>query len=237
MRKFAAALAVTSSLVAQCFVVAQISSTTVVSGLSTPIAFTQEPGTGRVFITEAPGRVKIYDPSLGTTITALTLPAGQVSSTDERGVIGVCFDPAYAINGFLYLHYTHAATVRNRVARFVVSGSTISATSETLILEMDPRVATRHNGGAMHFRPDGKLYVAVGDNQRGTAGAQLLTNLFGKLLRINSDGSIPNDNPFYATTTGNNRAIFSNGLRNPFIFSLNSAGSRVFVNDVGENTW
>ena len=78
--------------------------------------------------------------------------------------------------------------------------------------------AGNHNGGGLHFGLDGKLYVSVGENGNG-ATSQSLDNLLGKLLRINPDGTIPTDNPFYQTATGNNRAIWALGLRNPFTFA------------------
>ena len=106
-----------------------------------------------------------------------------------------------------------------------------------MILELDNLSgATNHNGGALAFGPDGKLYAAVGENADG-ANAQTLANLLGKMLRINKDGTIPTDNPFYTSATGGNRAIWALGLRNPFTFAFNRAGAELFINDVGQNTW
>src|SRR5205823_6118401 len=96
--------------------------------------------------------------------------------------------------------------------------------------------ATNHNGGATHFGPDGKLWIAVGENANG-ANSQTLTNLLGKMLRINSDGTIPTDNPFYNTATGQNRAIWALGLRNPYTFTFQPGTGRMHINDVGQNTW
>jgi glucose/arabinose dehydrogenase len=94
--------------------------------------------------------------------------------------------------------------------------------------------ATNHNGGALHFGPDGKLYIAVGENANGN-NSQTLSNLLGKILRINADGTIPVDNPFYATATGRNRAIWALGLRNPFTFGFQNGTTRMFINDVGQS--
>src|SRR5205085_4715775 len=93
-----------------------------------------------------------------------------------------------------------------------------------------------HNGGALHFGADGDLYVAAGENAN-APNAQTLTNLLGKLLRIAPDGSIPTSNPFYTAATGVNRAIWALGLRNPFTFSVEPGTGRIFINNVGENTW
>ncbi len=103
-------------------------------------------------------------------------------------------------------------------------------------MDLDPHSTEIHNGGAIHFGPDGKLYVATGDNATGS-NSQSLDNLHGKMLRINANGTIPGDNPFYAQTTGKNRAIWAMGLRNPFTFSFEPATSRMFINDVGQMTW
>jgi len=109
--------------------------------------------------------------------------------------------------------------------------------SQTNILELNNlSSAQNHNGGAIHFGLDGKLYIAVGENAN-SAYAQTLTNLLGKILRIDASGSIPSDNPFYNTATGVNRAIWALGLRNPFTFGIQPGTGRMFINDVGQNTW
>ena len=127
--------------------------------------------------------------------------------------------------------------MHNRISRFTANGDVAVAGSETVILELDNLSgATNHNGGALAFGPDGKLYAAVGENANG-ANAQTLGNLLGKMLRLNKDGTIPTDNPFFTSATGRNRAIWALGLRNPFTFAFNRAGAELFINDVGQNTW
>jgi hypothetical protein len=96
--------------------------------------------------------------------------------------------------------------------------------------------ATNHNGGSIHFGNDGKLYIAVGENAN-SANAPLLTTVLGKLLRINADGSIPSDNPFFSQTTGMNQAIWARGLRNPFNFAFDRTNGRLHLNDVGQDSW
>ena len=109
--------------------------------------------------------------------------------------------------------------------------------SEVVILELDNlSIASNHNGGAIHFGPDGKLYIAVGENAD-SANAQTLADLLGKMLRINSDGSVPMDNPFYSVAVGVNRATWSLGLRNPFTFAFQPGTGRMLINDVGQYTW
>ena len=123
--------------------------------------------------------------------------------------------------------------MHNRISRFTANGDVAVAGSEVVILELDNlSSATNHNGGALAFGPDGKLYAVVGDNATGS-NAQSMNNLLGKVLRLNKDGSIPADNPFFSSTTGRNRAIWALGLRNPFTFAFNPTGAELYVNDVG----
>jgi glucose/arabinose dehydrogenase len=91
-------------------------------------------------------------------------------------------------------------------------------------------------GGALDFGKDGKLYVATGYNDTPDK-AQQLDNLFGKLLRINKDGTVPTDAPFYSKASGKNRAIWALGFRNPFKFAGQPTTGTIFTNDVGANTW
>src|SRR5262245_18088529 len=110
------------------------------------------------------------------------------------------------------------------------------AGSETVLFELDSLSgATNHNGCGIHFDPDGKIYVGVGENAN-AANAQALSTVLGKLLRLNADGTIPGDNPFVGSTTGKNRAIWALGLCNPFTFAFNATG-RLFIDDVGQNAW
>jgi glucose/arabinose dehydrogenase len=80
------------------------------------------------------------------------------------------------------------------------------------------------------------LYVAVGENAQPET-AQSLDNLFGKMLRINPDGSIPKNNPFFKRANGKNRAIWARGLRNPFSFDVQPGTGKIFINDVGAGTF
>lgn len=156
---------------------------------------------------------------LGTPFVSLT-----VNSSGERGLLGIAFDPDFASNQFIYLYYTATTPVlHNRVSRFTANGDVAVAGSEQVILDLNNLSgATNHNGGAMHFGEDGKLYIAVGENAS-PSNSQTLNNLLGKILRINSNGTLPADNPFYQQATGNNRAIWALGLRNPFTLCLPTA--------------
>jgi len=207
---------------------------TIISGISSPTAMELAPD-GRIFVCEQGGRLRIIKNGALLATPFLTV---SVDSAGERGLLGVAFDPQFAINHFVYVYYTVPVTPRhNRVSRFTANGDVAVAGSELAILELDNlSSATNHNGGAIHFGPDGKLYVAVGENAN-PSNAQTLTNRLGKVLRINSDGSIPADNPFFNQATGANRSIWALGLRNPFTFAFQPGTGRLFINDVGQNTW
>src|SRR3954470_14678747 len=206
----------------------------VASGLSSPTAMQFAPD-GRLFVAEQSGRLRVIKNGALLSTPFVTV---AVSSAGERGLLGVAFDPNFATNRFVYIYYTATSpSVHNRISRLTANGDVAVAGSELVLLELDNlSSATNHNGGALAFGADGKLYAAAGDNANG-ANAQSLTTVLGKLLRINKDGTIPADNPFYGTTTGRNRAIWALGLRNPFTFAFRPAGAEMFINDVGESTW
>lgn len=207
---------------------------TLVTGLSNPTAMAFAPD-GRLFVCQQGGQLRVVKNGALLPTPFLTV---TVSSSGERGLLGVTFDPNFATNGFVYVYYTATSpAVHNRISRFTANGDVALAGSELVLMDLDNlSTATNHNGGAMHFGSDGKLYIAVGENANRN-NAQVLTNRLGKMLRIDADGGIPTDNPFFATATGANRAIWSLGLRNPFTFSFQPGSGRMFINDVGEGTW
>ena len=220
------------------------SETVVTSDLFRPTAMAFAPD-GRLFVCQQEGALRVIknDVLLPTPFVSLS-----VDSSGERGLLGVAFDPNFVTNQFIYVYYTtSAAPIHNRVSRFTASGDMAAPGSEVVLLELETLNATNHNGGAIHFGHDDKLYIAVGENANG-ALAQSVDNRLGKLLRINADGSIPADNPAtftvvnngvssVVTPTGANRAIWALGLRNPFSFAVQPGTGDIFINDVGEQTW
>ncbi|PHK21011.1 hypothetical protein VF12_38655, partial [Nostoc linckia z15] len=207
----------------------------VINGLSYPTAFAFAPD-GRIFITEQAGKLRVVKNGvlLPTPFVELNVYAGG-----EAGLNGVVLDPDFATNHYVYLYYTafgNPYPLRNRVTRFTANGDVALANSETIILELDPLgYAEQHNGGAMHFGPDGKLFVGVGESRVPT-NAQNLDTYLGKILRINANGSVPLDNPF-PTGSEQKKRIWAYGVRNPFSFSIQPESGRLFVNDVGESSW
>ena len=207
---------------------------TQISGLTSPTAMEFAPD-GRLFVCLQGGQLRVIK---NGTLLPTPFFSLSVDANGERGLLGVAFDPNFAANNFVYVYYTVPSNPRhNRVSRFTANGDVAAANSEVVVLELDNlSSATNHNGGAIHFGPDGKLYIAVGENAN-SSNSQTLANLLGKVLRINSDGSIPSDNPFFNTASGNNRAIWALGLRNPFTFAFQPGTGRLFINDVGQSTW
>jgi glucose/arabinose dehydrogenase len=210
-----------------------------VSGLSNPTAMEFAPD-GRLFVTQQSGQLRVIKNGVLLSTPFLTL---TVDSSGERGLLGVTFDPDFASNQFIYVFYTATTpAAHNRISRFKANGDVVdTAVAEGVLLDFNNlSSATNHNGGAIHFGLDGKLYAAHGDNANGS-NSQTLGNLLGKIIRMNpvSDpiAQIPTDNPFFSTATGKNRLIWTLGLRNPFTFSIQPGTGLTYVNDVGQSTW
>jgi glucose/arabinose dehydrogenase len=205
-----------------------------VTDLSSATAFTQA-ADGRLFVAQQGGALRVVKNGALLATPFLTL---TVDPNGERGLLGVALHPDFANNGYVYVYYTTTENgVHNRVSRFTANGDVAQAGSELKLVNLPGlSSATNHNGGAIHFGADGRLYVAVGDNAN-SAKAQNLADPFGKMLRFNDDGTIPNDNPFFATQTGLARAIWAYGLRNPFTFAVQPDTGRIHVNDVGQGNW
>jgi glucose/arabinose dehydrogenase len=204
-----------------------------VTGMVAPTAFAQAPD-GRFFVSEKDGRLRVIK-------NGVLLPTAfhqfTVHNAGERGLLGVAFHPDFASNGYVYVFYTATTpSFHNRIVRLVANGD-VSTGAETPIADL-PNLgpSTFHNGGALHFGPDGKLYASVGEN--GVAlNAPNLAVPFGKVLRFNDDGTIPTDNPFYGSQTGLARAVWAYGLRNPFTFAFQPGTGRMHIHDVGGAVW
>src|SRR5437016_5867870 len=207
--------------------------TTVATGIASPTAMAIAPD-GRIFVCSQTGALRVIKNGVLLTTPFVTL---SVDSVGERGLLGVAFDPNFTLNHYFYLYYTVPGTPsHNRVVRFTANGDVVLPGSRVILLELDPlSTATNHNGGALHFGPDGNLYIAVGDNANGS-NSQNLSNLLGKILRIAPDGTIPPDNPFVQSTTARHE-IWAFGLRNPFTFAFRGTTNFMYINDVGESTW
>src|SRR5262249_5891419 len=195
---------------------------------------------GRVFIAEQTGALRVVHADALLPEPFVTL---EVDQRWERGLIGVTVDPGFALNGYLYVNAVVPAPYpHHRIIRYTVQGNVAAPGSALVLLEGDDqgtlggKIPAGHQGGALHFGRDGKLYIAIGDQTAGLP-AQRLDTFQGKLLRINPDGSIPADNPLITRTQGKYQAIWALGLRNPFTVAVQPATGRIHVNDVGQNAW
>ena len=203
--------------------------TVVAAGLNEPTVMEFTPD-GRLLVGERGGRVLVYQ---GTTLlgTLIQIP-GVETSGGERGLVGMALDPSFASNGFVYVYYT-TLEPRNRIGRFTVVGNTASPASEVLVWQNPETAADYHHGGSIDFGPDGRLYVATGD-QFGSANGQDLGTQHGKILRLGADGAIPADNPFVGVP-GVDPAIFAYGLRNPFRIVFDPMDGTLWIGNVGGN--
>ena len=186
---------------------------TVAENLDIPWSIVWAPD-GAIFFTERPGHLKtIQDGVVSESI--LSVNVGGV----EGGLLGITLDPNYSENHYIYLYYTYNdfLSTKNKVVRYVESN--LSLTEDKIIIDEIPG-GPYHDGGRIKFGPDGKLYITTGD--AGNADlSQDINSIAGKILRINSDGTIPKDNPF------SDSPIYSLGHRNPQGLDWDKVGNLV----------
>jgi uncharacterized repeat protein (TIGR03806 family) len=211
----------------------------IATGLTGATALAVAPD-GRIFVCEQTGALRVIKDD---TLLAAPFLTARVDSSWERGLIGVALDPDFPQKPHVYVCSVAADPYPHHVvSRFTARGDRAEQGSEVILLEGDDqtrlggRVPNGHQGGALHFGKDGKLYIAIGEQTAGEP-AQRLDTFQGKILRINPDGSIPDDNPFVQAARGKYRAIWALGLRNPFTFAVQPGSGRIFLNDVGEARW
>jgi glucose/arabinose dehydrogenase len=213
----------------------------VTAGLAAPLFVTHAgDGSGRLFVVEQPGRVRIVSGGALAATPFLDI-ADRVLTGGERGLLGLAFHPRYGSNGRLFVSYTRRDDGASVVSELAVSGDpNVASPSSERVLLVVPQPFANHNGGMMAFGPGGFLFVAMGDG--GSGGdpgnrAQNRQELLGKILRIDVDRgvepyAIPADNPFAAG--GGRPEIFALGFRNPWRFSFDRGTGRLYAGDVGQ---
>jgi glucose/arabinose dehydrogenase len=164
-------------------------------------------------------------------------PDGRLFYT-EKETVGIALHPDFPSNRYVYVFYTRSTTggdtqvgtlvQDNRVVRFTASGD-VAAGDETVIFTLPATPGPNHNGGNLHFGPDGKLYVTQGELAV-RATSQDLNAIPGRILRLNDDGSIPGDNPF-----GSSNPTYALGLRNSFDFTFDPVSDEIFATENGTN--
>ena len=224
----------------------QVELVPVASNFTNPLDIQQpNDGSGRLFIVEQGGRIKIIQNG-----NVLRIPYLDVSSLivsgGEEGLLGLAFHPNFSQNGCFYVNYTTTRltrTLQTVIAEYratPASANTVSTVTEQRLITLD-QPFSNHNGGGLAFGPDGDLYIGLGDG--GGAGdpngnGQNKNTLLGKLLRIqvncNGTYTIPADNPFVGQSNVRTE-IWAYGLRNPFRFSFDKSDGRLFAGDVGQD--
>ena len=230
---------------------------TPITNANSPVALTHAPdGSGRLFIVERAGRIRIWDGgALRTFLDLRSRVNTNDSGGDERGLLALAFSPGYATNGHFYVNYISSnssprgSTV---ISRFTVNPANADdgiETSEEVILVI-PQPEPNHNGGQINFGPDGYLYIGMGDgggagDLHGSVGnGQANDTFLGKMLRIDVEGlpdpglpyAIPADNPFLLDTQVPNE-IWAFGLRNPWRWSFDRKTGDMYIADVGQYEW
>ena len=218
----------------------------VTGSLNNPVYITHAgDGSGRLFIVEQTGRIKIFD---GTNL--LASPFLDISSmtlfSGEQGLLSMAFHPGYRTNGQFYVYFTNPDGSSNVVARFTAappSANTVNTNTMQTVLRISHPDNSNHNGGQLQFGPDGYLYIGTGDGGSGCDppnNAQNLSALLGKMLRVDVNNfatnyTIPPSNPFIATN-GARPEIWAYGLRNPWRFSFDRLTGDLWIGDVGQGT-
>ena len=211
------------------------------TGFTAPTEITHPVGDSRLFVVQQGGIIKIVSATGVVNASPFLNLSSVISTSSERGLLGLTFHPNYATNGYFYVDYTRASDGATVIARYSVTAdpNVADASTGTVLLTVAQPYAN-HNGGSIKFGPDGYLYIGMGDG--GSGGdpgdrAQNITENLGKILRIDVDSAspygIPPTNP-YVGIAGNDE-IWSIGMRNPWKYSFNRLNGDLWVADVGQN--
>ena len=223
---------------------------TIVSGLTYPVAFDIAPD-GRFFVTQKGGNsagscanalIKVFSQT-GTSLGNFYNLTDSVQCDFERGLLGICFDPNFTSNHYVYVYYNHRwlGDERIRVIKFTEVNNV--GTNPQIILDIDVanNINGNHVGGniRMHASEPDKIYISIGDIAV-QANGQSKNDPYGSFLRINTDGTIPTDNPYYDDgnpATGNDDRIWTYGHRNAFDFTFSAVNDSLYSSENGLNTW
>jgi glucose/arabinose dehydrogenase len=225
----------------------------VLSDYDRPVLVTNDGTEDRLFVVQQSGKIKVATrdstaspwEKAGVFLKLTSLvhdPDG--SGNNERGLLGLAFHPDYLENDLFYVFYTRERDDKNVLVEYQrQSALKADPSSARVVFGIRHSAAGNHNGGAIHFGPDGYLYVATGDSGASSAPAQDIESRHGKLLRLdpkNPPGAakytIPDDNPFFGETPGHD-LVWSYGLRNPWRTSHDPETGDLWIGDVGASTW
>jgi glucose/arabinose dehydrogenase len=190
------------------------------SALGFPAAFTVTPDGSRILFGERyTGRISRLNPATGVSTPFFTVP--NMATAGDQGLLGLALHPSYPTDGRVWAFVTRevSGTARNQLLRIRADGSGFA------VLRTFP-TATSRDGGRIMFGPDGMLYVTVGDNAS-PGLAQNLASLAGKVMRLNSDGTVPSNNPSAGSP------VIAYGFRNSFGFTFDPQNGRLWATDNG----
>lgn len=232
---------------------AQVGTQLVASGLSSPLFATMPVAGGPLYVVEKGGTIKVVQGGVASVFLSIT-----VGSAGERGLLGLAFDPNYAVTGSpgfgrFFVDYIDASTAQTVIASYRTNGNPLLADPATRVevmrINQTPTGASNHKGGWIGFKPGdvNNLYIATGDGGSSNDPLNQAQNrniLLGKMLRININGddfadpninyAIPTDNPFFGQA-GVRGEIFAYGLRNSFRNSFDRLTGDLWIGDVGQN--
>jgi len=206
-------------------------------GLNSPVELVHA-GDDRLFVVEQDGRIKIINADGSVNATPFLNISTLISSGGERGLLGLAFAPDYDSSGRFFVNYTNIAG-HTVIARYTVSEDPNIANPDGIPILTIEQPFGNHNGGNIHFGPDGYLWISMGDGGSGgdpNNNGQNTDILLGKMLRIDVSGegyTSPPDNPFVGEAGADE--IWAYGLRNAWKFSFDEETGNVWIADVGQN--
>ncbi len=209
----------------------RLRTTVVQNGLVHPWDVAFAPG-GQMFVTERPGRVRVFKSGGKDTPLLATTTISNVHAAGEAGVMGIAVDPNFAENRLIYVCASrdHDGKWRNQVLRYRVKAGW-RLEFDRYVIRRGMRANTIHNGCAVEIGPDGKVWVSMGDAAN-EALAQNPDSRNGKILRVNRNGSVPSDNPILPGSSGRS-IVYSMGHRNPQGIAFHPGSGRVYAVEHG----
>ena len=222
----------------------------VARGLAAPMLYVAAPGDAtKAYVMERSGKVKLLvnDALQPTDVLDIT---GTVVTAGECGLLGIAFDPNYAANKHVFLHYNAGSPIETRIVRYTMNPGGTSLGSPFPIFSFQQTSETNHKGGAINFGVGGYLFMMTGDGGGGNDPnnyAQTPNSFFGKILRIdvnvddfpsdsNQNYGIPSSNPWVGVS-GVNPEIWGFGMRNPFRWSIDPVTGGLLIADVGQDAY
>lgn len=213
------------------------------TGLTSPVEITNA-NDSRLFVVQQNGMIKIIQSNGTINPTNFLNISSKIIFNGERGLLGLAFHPQYSTNGYFFVYYNNTAgnIVLARYSVNPANPDTADSNSEKILLNI-PKPFANHNGGSIHFAPDGKLWVVTGDGGSGgdpNNNAQNKNVLLGKMLRIDVNATdptpynIPSDNPFAGAGVDGADEVWAYGLRNAWKFSFDLTTGNAMIADVGQ---